>query len=191
VRVLPALFVVMGCLAQGAVVAQSPPESAAWDCAGIPDDAQRLACYDRLFRKDVKREAAAIVSPPVAAVAAPVAAAAAPVAAAATPSPTSTLPPVDPVSEFGLTEQQKQVRQPRERKQPPLESIMAGVTAAEQDRQGAWRLTLDNGQVWQQTEPALGVRFQAGSSVEIRRASMGSFVLQVPGRPVIRVRRVR
>lgn len=176
--------VVMLGVAPGAVVANPQPEAAARDCAAISEDAQRLACYDGLFRSDGTRDPHVNATPPVAT-------AAVPATSEGATRPASAPAAASPVADFGLTEQQKEARQPREQKREPLDAMTARVTVAEQDRYGAWRLTLDNGQVWLQTEPGLGIRFQAGSTVEIRRASLGSFVLEVPGRPVIRVRRVR
>lgn len=198
VRILPTVVAIVALGAvSGPVLGQSRAESAAQKCAVISDATQRLACYDSLFRDRATASGQAGVAAPATApaVSAPAASAAAVPAAAASAavvSPTAGTPAtVDPVAEFGLTEQQKERRKPPEAKAERVESIEATVTAAEQDRGGLWRLTLDNGQVWAQTESALGVRFEAGSKVEIRRGALGSFALRVPGRPVIRVRRVR
>lgn len=183
--------------AHGVATAQSRAEVAARDCAVIADATQRLACYDGLFREkraaDGPATAASPASVPASASSPGASASAAAPAAAAGISSAATGGPatVDPVAEFGLTEQQKQRLAPEESRPKQVESIKATVAVAEQDRYGLWRLTLDNGQVWVQTESALGVRLEAGSEVEIRRASLGSFVLKVPGRPMIRVRRVR
>ena len=201
VRILPAVvaMVVLGAVSNP-VLGQSRADTATRKCAVIADATERLACYDSLFRDLAAGSEPAGVAVAAAAAGAPAgaapaaSAAAAPVAAAssAAVSPAAGAPAtVDPVTEFGLTEQQKERRQPKDTKPEPLQGIEATVTAAEQDRYGPWRLTLDNGQVWVQTETALGVRFQAGDKVEIRKASLGSFVLTLPGRPVIRVRRVR
>jgi len=176
VRILPAVItmVVLGTVS-GTALAQSKSELAARECATIADATQRLACYDSLFSEHAGSRGSAAAGAP---------------AAAATP--VAEIPaPADPLAEFGLTEQQKERRRPQDAKSEPLEGIEATVTAAVQDRYGPWRLTLDNGQVWLQTETALGVRFQAGDRVEIRRGSLGSFVLKLPGRPMIRVRRVQ
>lgn len=192
VRILPAaISIMMLSMAQDPVAAQSRSESAAHDCAVIADDTRRLDCYDRLFRDDGVRDMAAVAASPVTGTVSPAAAAATAASVGVASAAASAPPTVDPVADFGLTGQQKESRKPREAQQEPLDAIRARVTTAEQDRHGLWRLGLDNGQVWMQTEAALGTRFQPGREVEIRRGSLGSFVLEVPGRPVIRVRRVR
>ncbi len=169
-RILPAVLALMtlGALPIQ-VAAESRSDTATHKCGVIADDARRLDCYDSLFRAGAASGLPAAVT-------------------STTAGPPAT---GDAAAEFGLTEQQMELRKPPEAKEKRLDSIQARVTTAEQDRHGLWRLTLDNGQVWSQTEPALGTRFQSGSLVEIRRGSLGSFVLEVPGRPVIRVRRIR
>jgi hypothetical protein len=189
VRILSAVaaIVILGAV-HGPVAAQSGPIDAAAECAAVDDDARRLSCYDALFRAGAGGTAPAVAaSPKPAAAAVPTAAA----AVNATPAPSSAPAAVDPAVEFGLTGQQIERRKAPETRERPPESIQARVDQAEQDRYGLWRLTLDNGQVWVQTEAALGARFQSGTVVEIRRGTLGSYVLEMPGRPVIRVRRLQ
>ncbi len=194
-RILSAVaaIVILGAV-HGPVAAQSGPIDAAAKCAAVDDDARRLSCYDALFRAGAGGRAPAVAASPGPAVTAVPAAAAVPTAAAAanaTPAPSSAPAAVDPAVEFGLTGQQIERRKAPETRERPPESIQARVDQAEQDRYGLWRLTLDNGQVWVQTEAALGARFQSGTVVEIRRGTLGSYVLEMPGRPVIRVRRLQ
>jgi len=51
-------------------------------------------------------------------------------------------------------------------------------------------VTLDNGQVWEQSDTDSRGRLQPGAAVSIRRGSLGSFWLSAP-KAGFRVRRVR
>jgi len=68
--------------------------------------------------------------------------------------------------------------------------ITATVRAAEQDRDGNWIVTLDDGAVWHQTHGGpLAVRPRPGTTVTIRRAALGSYFMQVGRQPGVRARR--
>ncbi|HYG27720.1 MAG TPA: hypothetical protein VD906_12525 [Caulobacteraceae bacterium] len=57
---------------------------------------------------------------------------------------------------------------------------------------GQWAMELDSGAVWRQIDQErLLRRPKAGTSVEIRSAAMGSFLMNVDGQRAIRVRRER
>jgi hypothetical protein len=66
------------------------------------------------------------------------------------------------------------------------------VTAVARRSRGEYEFTLDNGQVWVQTEVKPQLTLSAGSEVVIRKASMGSYRLQRAGlktsTTVVRVR---
>lgn len=70
-----------------------------------------------------------------------------------------------------------------------VESLTASVVKAKKNRLGKLIITLDNGQVWKQTDGGyLGIK--AGDSVTIEKGVMGSFMLQKSsGSKVIRVTR--
>jgi hypothetical protein len=186
--------------------AQDDRGRAAAECGLIADDARRLACYDGLFRSTPPpaREVASTGQVPVSSatsagtVSAPAAAAGTVVAAggaaaAATTGAATAAAAATPVEDFGLTEAQKQSRDSAnpDQAEPRIESITAVVAAAEQARTGEVQVTLDNGQVWRQADTAMRLFVRPGDTVTIRAAALGSFMLRVPGRPAVRVRRVK
>ena len=63
---------------------------------------------------------------------------------------------------------------------------------AYQQGDGKWSLELEDGAVWVQTESAtLGRRPKDGSTVEIRKAAMGSYFINIDGQRAIRAKRVK
>ena len=73
-----------------------------------------------------------------------------------------------------------------------VNELTATLSAVTRDGSAHWNYTLDNGQLWIQTDSsAPGRSPRAGQSVVIRRAAMGSFMINVEGRPGVRVRRAR
>jgi hypothetical protein len=64
------------------------------------------------------------------------------------------------------------------------------LARAYQDGAGKWVLQTQEGQVWRQMDTErLGRAPQAKSKVEIRRAAMGSYLMNIDGQRAIRVRR--
>ncbi len=139
-------------------------------CRTIKDSAARLACYDAL---SVPSAAPAAAAQPKAGT--PSAAAAAAPKAAATP-PT-------PAQQFGM-----------ESKTPA-----AQLDAIESTIQGMFEgwvpntvITLANGQAWQISDSSSGYIHMENPKVKIRRAFMGSFVLEFEGSSrIAKVRRVK
>lgn len=73
-----------------------------------------------------------------------------------------------------------------------VNELTATLSNVARNSSGQWIYTLDNGQVWEQTDSsAPGRSPRAGHSVVVRRASLGSFMISVEGRAGVRVRRVR
>lgn len=72
-----------------------------------------------------------------------------------------------------------------------LTEIEATITAARPTRLGGWRVELDDGSTWQQTDN-LTLRHdpKAGMKVRIKRAAMGSFMANIEGQSAVRMRRV-
>ena len=57
---------------------------------------------------------------------------------------------------------------------------------------GRWLFTLENGSVWRQVDnEPVRVSPRQGMSVEIRRASLGSYMMSINGSRSVRVRRER
>jgi len=139
-------------------------------CAQIKDSLQRLVCYDRIFQAGdsatpapsaASRAAApAPVPAPRAAVAAP-AVAAAPVA---TPTP-------------ALGDESVQRREKEKSRPAEPASLEATITALKETRPQVVRLTLDNGQVWQQMDMSSMFQVNVGDTVRIEKGTMGGYRL--------------
>jgi hypothetical protein len=71
------------------------------------------------------------------------------------------------------------------------ERVTMRVAAVRQRNTGMYVVTMDNGQVWEQTDQISLRRLRAGDTVEIRRAALGSFMLYQDSGPAVRVRRVQ
>lgn len=153
-------------------------------CATVTDDAERLACYDRIFRG---AKADAPVPAAVATAATPPAAPAAPASAA----PVAPAAPRDAAQDFGLTEAQKQAREPESSRDQGPSSITATIKNVQTLHGGQFVVILDNDQVWVQNDPAIRAHLKKGQSVEIRKAAFGSHLLVPANRPAVRVRRVK
>jgi hypothetical protein len=156
-------------LAAGATGAQEPHP-----CAAIAVDAERLACYDRAFGRPNATVPAATAT---------VATATAAAAPAATPA--------DPVKDFGLTPAQQKALDPQRVEDTGPTSVRATIAEVQTQRDGQFVLTLDNGQVWAQNDPAERAYPKPGEVVEIRKAAFGSFLLVRGERGAVRVRRVK
>ena len=160
------------------------------DCRAIEDNAERLACFDRVAGAEPPAPPRQPEAP------APVAeapAAAAPPAQAETPAPAApprTAEPEAP-SNFGL-ERQAGLDGPDR----IVASVVGGFQGwgeyATEDGRKKTVFELDNGQVWVQVGTQ---KFRYGGpdrKVEIRRASFGSFLLSPEGyNRAVRVRRVK
>lgn len=72
------------------------------------------------------------------------------------------------------------------------EEILAKVQSAQDVEYGKWRIVLNDGAVWQTTEPE-GRLFppRLGQDVRIKRGALGSFMLSVNGQRSVRAMRVR
>ena len=214
-RAIPVAVLLLSaaCLPAGA---QVPPSLHA--CASIPSDSERLACFDRedarlsgSSSKPAAQISPASHSPPAAAptlAAAPAqgvskanpqapAVSATPAATATPPSATpaaasaASLPP--PEQTFGLTGDQLlklEARQQGMAPPPKLKNLTAQVASVSQNSTGRWVMTLDNGQVWRQTQDQRDFAISPGDPVKISTGAMGSFWLQTNRHNWVRVERV-
>jgi hypothetical protein len=161
------------------------------DCVKVPDGATRLACYDSEMRRiegvgesnpphasgsesprsptpaEVKQPDAPVRSAPPARSTppAPSEPPALPAASSSTGPTARPTPPPTSGEQFGLP--------PREPRTPSR--ITARVASASRQPSGRYIVTLENGQVWLQTEDELGFVPGAGSSVSIKRGLLGSY----------------
>lgn len=71
-----------------------------------------------------------------------------------------------------------------------LQAIIATAKRTTRDGFGKWVIELEDGAVWRQTDSeTLSPAPRAGSKVEIKRASFGSFLMKIDGLPAVRAKR--
>jgi hypothetical protein len=119
--------------------------------------------------------------------------AAAPMAPQPRLPPVAPVAPADPVAEFGASKRQSDQLTAKTLKDETGEvrQIEARITAVRKRPAGEYVLTLDNGQVWTQTETRDFPQFKVGDAVVIKRAMLGSFLLTLQkGSPSTRVQRI-
>jgi len=156
-------------------------------CARISDDARRLACYDGLAGRVMQGTAAAAAPSPAPETTPEIATVLAPAPAAAAAAPVAAAPvAVERVAEFGLSEQARKEREPEKW----VESVTARVTNVGQTASDRYVITLDNGQVWVQSETNTRAILAPGDTVTIKRAALGSFKLSGPRSVFWRVKRL-
>jgi hypothetical protein len=75
-------------------------------------------------------------------------------------------------------------------KEPEDDSMTAVAKSAFQNATGKWVVTLDSGAVWRQIDDdSLSREPHSGSQIHIRKAMMGSYMMNVDNQPGIRVHR--
>ena len=73
-----------------------------------------------------------------------------------------------------------------------LSQISGKVATAYQRGDGKWIVELEDGGVWEQTDDEkLPAGARKGGRVEVRKAALGSFFMNIEGQRALRVRRVR
>jgi hypothetical protein len=65
------------------------------------------------------------------------------------------------------------------------------VKSARADASGYWTMQLEDGAVWRQIDGTLFRPPKPGSKVRVRRASLGSFVMNIDTQPAVKVHRDR
>jgi hypothetical protein len=137
-------------------------------CAAEPDNARRLACYDKEM---------AHLTP-----AAP--------AHDAVPSTASGTPDAVPATRFGLSDGQVRKRQAGDAP-AEVKALTAHVTKVIQLPNGRQRIALDNEQEWEQTEQDGGFNPQPGATAIITRGKLGGFWMATDPYRRVRVKRIR
>jgi hypothetical protein len=156
------------CTAAFAAAPPPVPQSALQACAQLVDDHERLACYDRLARSaGAGQTPEAPVTP--AAVSSP----------GAAPGGASAAPPKE---SFGLYAAEHPAPP------PAAPAILARIEALGRGAGGRPTVTLEGGQLWELDEP--DPLLAVGDTVSIRRAVLGSFILETPTKRMHRARRL-
>lgn len=186
----------IACLAFSAApaFAQEAPLDKVYACSAIADGTQRLACYDGavaglkqaqasggvavVSREQVaaaEKEAFGFDAPKLAELA----------RNAAAPPPVVTAPPAAGAPAKPVTPAAAPAPQ-------PLDKVMLTIKSAEKLPNGTYRFTMDNGQVWQQTDTVDLGRLPKGTmTAEIKKAAMGSFMLKPGDRTAVRAKRLQ
>jgi hypothetical protein len=128
-------------------------QSTARACVEIRRDSDRLACFDRVFPLDVSAGDQRALAPMQPLPAAPAARA-----------------------DLGR-EQLKSARESTADGSPQPTTLTANITALKEYRPGLFRVTLDNGQVWQLMDLESYFPLAAGESVRIDKGTMGGYQL--------------
>jgi hypothetical protein len=177
-----ALLPLLTAAAAGLAAADTPAaplENGLKACAAIATASERLACYDQLSGR-LAPAAAAAASPGAAApAAAPPALSAVATGSAA---PETAAPAQAPPQSFGLYAAEHPAPP------PAAQSLTARVVSLGHSASGRQTVALEGGQLWEliDGDPLLAV----GDTVTIRRASLGSFMIETPARREHRARRL-
>ena len=180
------------CAAGGAPAKDADVRNALAPCIEISSSTDRLACYDKLAgRVSAPKALAAAPSAAAPAAASPVAASPAPAtpatAASVAAAPAPAAAPTE--EDFGRSKVRKARTAASSGAPPEIKSITAKVAAFGRSPNHRTQVTLDNGQIWEyqdDPDPLLSI----GDSVTIKRATLGSFILQTPTKLSHRVSRV-
>ena len=188
-------------------------QSATTDCSTVANDGARLTCYDeQAGRRKGGSAAPSAASAPVAptpVVPTPVAPTPATPAPRASTTPAAPVPPVpatparapQPVvreapaakpstgsSDFGAESIQKPAQGSHA---GGAEQISVRVSSVATMVRGYYRVTLEDGQVWEETQHTGGAPPEAGETVTIKRGALGSYFLaRNAGGLALRVKRV-
>jgi hypothetical protein len=179
----PLLILATALLAGGASLKATAQDKVADEmllCMQLRDDAERLACFDRLSRRSAEalergRRLGAPATPESGRAGERAPGEGAARAAEARPdAPERRAEPADPAARFGFASSRA------ERAEQP-DSIRSRVPGLFLGWTGETVFRLENGQVWRQTEPgSFGVRLQ-DPEVEISRGWLGGYFLSVEG----------
>jgi hypothetical protein len=179
-------------IAAGGDPAATVSQSSLHACAILTDPAERLGCYDQLAGHAPNGDAAPVAAAPAAAAAAAAAPATTTTSAPATPAAGTTAasaatataaaaPP--PKESFGLYTAEHPTA-------PAVtQSLDDRVVATGASASGRMTVALASGALWEldEADPLLTV----GDVVSIRRAALGSFLMETPTKRTHRARRLR
>lgn len=149
-------------------------------CRAEPDDARRLACYDRAMDRAAEPTRPAATNQPVAA--------GTPTEERA-PAETKELSPEERFGRSGTMAREEIDRKNEESRE--LGELTATVTEIRTRSDGLMVLTLDNGQTWSMNRPDPFFRIKTGDTVKIQPAALGSFLLSGPSKRSTRVTRTK
>jgi hypothetical protein len=157
----------------GVVFAAEPSLEAARRCAAVTDATARVACYDHVF-------GTAATAPVVAPV--------------ATSAPAGTGAAVAGTAGVAAIGDDNLKKSSIEKAAPAAPTTAeAKITAVREMNPNIYRISLDNGQVWQTQEGRTEFRVNVGDDLRIERRPMGGYIVArvADGKPGFAVRAVR
>jgi hypothetical protein len=188
ISVLAGIVVLGIALPMAATAAGSVLDEAA-RCSKVLGERERLVCFDRVF--PVGTEASELSSRVAPAPALP---AAAPAAAAAV-AVGATAVAVAPSSSSAFAEEAVRARNKTdEERAAEVKNMTAQISGMKETRANVWRLSLDNGQIWQQQEMSNGFMPKSGNTIRVEKGKMGGYYMALIGEsrsPWVRVTRVQ
>lgn len=162
--------------ASAATAAGSVLDDAA-SCSKVLGERERLVCFDRVFPVGMQTsELPSRVTPAPAAAAVP--------ATVVVPATTSSF------ADGSLRARDKTEKE----RAAEVKDMTAQITAVKETRVNIWRLSLDNGQIWQQQEMSNGFVPKSGNTIRVERGRMGGYHMALIGEtrsPWVRVTRVK
>jgi hypothetical protein len=156
IRLLPGVATML--VVTGVVVAAETWPNIARPCAAMTDSLARVACYDQLYARSTAAAVTAATPTTVSAGSSVTAAGTAAVAGTAA---------------IGDTDLKKSSAERAASATPTTAD--AKIIALREMRPDVYRISLDNGQVWQQEESDTLFRPGVGDNVRIRKGAMGRF----------------
>jgi hypothetical protein len=102
----------------------------------------------------------------------------------------SALPKIES-DQFGMTANIARKRDPAAVAKSENDSLPGKIAALQEAPRGEYIFTLDNGQIWIESEARSAVRFAVGEAVQIERGAMGSLWLAADHHRKTRVKRIQ
>ena len=96
-----------------------------------------------------------------------------------------------PEASFGVNDKVRRARGEQLEADAMPEQIESTVTRLDPLEPGRSRITLANGQVWEQVEPSTRFQPRTGEPVTVRQASLGSYLMRASRGAAVRARRLR
>ena len=146
-------------------------------CRDLTDDEVRLICYDAAVDRSKK---GAHSSPAPASGNTPAAPPAKPAGASDAAAATAAAAGLSQQDLFGKTANEVERTVEEATGDERIDSLSATITKLREYTYDKVLVTLDNGQVWKQVD-ASNLRLRVGDTVDIERASLGSFMLRKKG----------
>jgi hypothetical protein len=102
----------------------------------------------------------------------------------------SALPQIQ-AENFGMTAPIAHQRDPSAPANKKSDRLAGTISALRQEAYGNLVFTLDNGQIWEQAEPEIGMHFSIGDAVQIEHGTFTSLWLTASHHRSTRVRRIK